>query len=123
MMALTGLSFICFLTVHLIGNLTLYGGEGLFVAYAQHLHSLGPLITVAELGLLAMAAVHVLTGIFLFFGNLKARPVRYRVKKSAGGRSVGSYTMPYTGVIILAFVIFHLLYCFPDFLPELDTAL
>jgi len=109
MMAVTGLCFCGFLVVHLIGNLTLYGGQDYFNAYVEHLHSLGPLITVAELILLALAIVHVLTGITLFFGNLKARPERYLVSKSAGGRTIGSATMPYTGFLVLAFVIFHLL--------------
>ncbi|MCD6295812.1 MAG: succinate dehydrogenase, partial [Deltaproteobacteria bacterium] len=40
---------------------------------------------------------------------LMARPVRYKVKKNAGGRTIGSETQPYTGFIILAFIILHLL--------------
>ena len=110
MMAVTGLCFCGFLVVHLIGNLTLYGGQDYFNAYVEHLHSLGPLITVSELILLTLAIIHVLTGITLFFGNLKARPERYLVNKSAGGRTIGSATMPYTGFLVLAFIIFHLLY-------------
>ena len=47
MMALTGLFFSFFLLIHLIGNLTLYGGKSLFLSYVEHLHALGPLIYVA----------------------------------------------------------------------------
>jgi len=120
MMAITGLSFCGFLAVHLIGNLTLYGGSDFFTAYVKHLHAYGPIITVAELGLVALAIVHVLTGLTLFIGNLNARPIRYAVKKNAGGRTVGSSTMPYTGILLLAFLIFHLLDIrFPT--PEPDT--
>lgn len=108
MMAITGFSFCGFLTAHLAGNLTIYGGQAAFNSYAAHLHSLGPLITVAELGFLTFGLVHVITGLTLFLGNLKARPVRYAVNKSAGGRTLGSATMPYTGVILLAFVVLHL---------------
>ncbi|MBL0731435.1 MAG: succinate dehydrogenase cytochrome b subunit [Desulfosarcina sp.] len=108
LMAVTGLSFCCFLTVHLIGNLTLYGGQDLFNAYVEHLHSLGPVITLFEWGLLLLAIIHILTGSILFFQNLKARPVRYKVNKNAGGRTLGSATMPYTGFILLLFIIFHL---------------
>ncbi|HDR16364.1 MAG TPA: succinate dehydrogenase cytochrome b subunit [Desulfobacteraceae bacterium] len=107
-MALTGLCFICFLAVHLVGNLTLYGGPGPFNAYVSSLESLGPLVTVAEIGLVLLAVVHIGTGLLLFYLNLRARPVRYRVYTSAGGRTIGSATMPYTGLIILGFVIFHL---------------
>ena len=108
MMAITGLCFIGFLVVHLAGNLTLYGGRDLFNAYADHLHALGPLVTVAELGLLILALIHIITGLTLFYENLQARPTRYIMSKSSGGRTIGSATMPYTGIIILAFVIMHL---------------
>jgi succinate dehydrogenase / fumarate reductase cytochrome b subunit len=109
LMAVTGLAFCGFLVVHLVGNLTLYGGKDLFNSYAEHLHSLGPLVTVFEMGLLALAIVHVATGLTLFFQNRRARPVRYRVNKTAGGRTIGSATMPYTGILLLAFVTLHLI--------------
>ncbi|GAF68743.1 unnamed protein product [marine sediment metagenome] len=109
MMAVTGLGFCCFLTIHLAGNLTIYGGKDFFNSYVDHLHSLGPLVTLAELGLLFFAVIHVLTGSLLFYQNLKARPIRYSVNKRAGGRTLGSATMPYTGFILLLFVILHLI--------------
>jgi succinate dehydrogenase / fumarate reductase, cytochrome b subunit len=109
LMAFTGLCFISFLSVHLAGNLTLYGGKALFNSYAEHLHALGPIILLAEWGLLFLAVVHVLTGAILFFQNLNARPKRYKVNKQAGGRTWSSQTMPYTGFIILIFIVFHLL--------------
>jgi len=108
MMAITGFGFISFLLAHLAGNLTLYGGKDAFNAYATHLHSLGPLINIAEIGLLTMALIHVLTGGYLFFQNWQARPTRYVKNKRAGGRTIGSMTMPYTGLMVLAFVILHL---------------
>ncbi len=108
LMAVTGLSFCGFLVVHLIGNLTVYGGSHMFNAYVEHLHSLGLLINVAELVLLALALVHVTTGTVLFIQNWRARPVRYSGRKNAGGRTIGSATMPYTGFIILLFLILHL---------------
>lgn len=109
MMAVTGLCFCLFLAGHLAGNLTIYGGSDLFNAYAENLHALGPLLTVVEFVLLFMAVVHVLTGSFLFYGNVRARPQRYVKKKRAGGRTIGSATMPYTGFFMLFFVILHLL--------------
>jgi succinate dehydrogenase / fumarate reductase cytochrome b subunit len=109
MMAVTGLSFIGFIAGHLAGNLTIYGGKDTFNSYAEHLHSLGPLVTAAEWILLTMALIHILTGLTLFYQNFKSRPVRYAVNKSAGGRTIGSLTMPYTGILMLAFVIVHLM--------------
>jgi succinate dehydrogenase / fumarate reductase cytochrome b subunit len=108
-MAITGLMFCAFLLVHLIGNLTIYGGKDLFIAYVDHLHSYGPLITLAELVLLVLALTHICMGAILFYQNLKARPVRYAVKKSGGGRTFASAIIPYTGLILLAFIILHLI--------------
>jgi len=108
MMAITGLCFCGFIVVHLIGNLTLYSGESLFTAYVNHLHAYDPIIKVAELILLSLAIVHVSTGTILFLQNLKSRPIRYAVKKNAGGRTIGSSTMPYTGFLILLFILLHL---------------
>ena len=108
-MAVTGLIFCSFLLVHLIGNLTIYGGKDLFIAYVDHLHSYGPLITVAELVLLVLALTHICMGATLFYQNVRARPVRYAVRKGGGGRTIASATIPYTGLVILAFVILHLI--------------
>jgi len=108
MMAVTGLFFCVFLVLHLAGNLTLYMGKDVFNSYAEHLHSLGPILTLAEWGLLIFAVIHISTGLLLFYQNFKARPTRYAVNKRAGGRTLGSATMPYTGVTLLLFVIYHL---------------
>jgi len=108
MMAVTGLFFCVFLVLHLAGNLTIYMGKDAFNSYAEHLHSLGPLLTLAEWGLLIFAIIHISSGLLLFYQNFKARPTRYAVNKRAGGRTLGSATMPYTGVILLLFVIIHL---------------
>jgi succinate dehydrogenase / fumarate reductase cytochrome b subunit len=109
MMAVTGLAFCGFLAGHLAGNLTIYGGKDAFNSYAEHLHSLGPLITLMEWGLLIFAVIHICTGLTLFYQNFQARPGRYVVNKRAGGRTIGSATMPYTGVVLLVFVILHLI--------------
>ncbi len=108
LMAVTGTAFVGFLCIHLAGNLTLYGGEGLFNSYVEHLHALGPLIPAAEWILVFLAAVHVGTGLVLFLENRRARPQGYHLKKRAGGRTLSSATMPYTGFLILLFVVFHL---------------
>ncbi len=108
MMAVTGLCFCGFLVGHLLGNFTLYGGGEYFNSYAEHLQSLGPILRVIEAGLIILALVHIITGLFLFFQNRSARPVRYQMDKRAGGRTLGSATMPYTGILMLCFLLFHL---------------
>jgi succinate dehydrogenase/fumarate reductase cytochrome b subunit (b558 family) len=51
-MAITGLGFCLFLVSHLAGNLVIYAGNDAFNSYAERLHALGPLIILAEIGLL-----------------------------------------------------------------------
>ncbi|MEJ2167594.1 MAG: succinate dehydrogenase cytochrome b subunit [Desulfobacterales bacterium] len=128
MMAVTGLAFCAFLTGHLAGNLTIYGGKEALNSYAAQLRSLGPLITAMELGLFLFAVIHIITGLTLFYQNTMARGGRYAVSKKAvrrslvskradvrsfftngGGRTIGSATMPYTGVLLLLFVVIHLI--------------
>jgi len=109
LMALTGLSFCGFLVGHLAGNLTIYGGKEAFNSYAERLHALGPVLTLMEWGLLAFAVVHICTGLTLFYQNTRARSSRYAVNKKAGGRTLGSATMPYTGILLLGFVVLHLI--------------
>lgn len=108
-MALSGFCFCGFLIVHTMGNLTLYSGRAMFNSYAEHLHGLGVLLTVAEWILLILSLIHIATGLTLFYKNLRARPIRYKVNHRAGGRTIGSATMPYTGILVLAFLIIHLL--------------
>jgi succinate dehydrogenase / fumarate reductase cytochrome b subunit len=128
MMAVTGLAFCAFLTGHLAGNLTIYSGKEALNSYAAKLQALGPLITVMELGLVVFAVIHIFTGLTLFYQNTVARGGsylvgnrgggRYIVSKRAGlrsfvskrldGRTIGSATMPYTGVLLLLFVVIHL---------------
>ena len=108
-MAASGLLLFLFLFTHLLGNSVAFIGREAFNAYAERLHSVGVLIYFLELGLLLLFLIHILTGIILYFENLSARPSRYSVSTSEGGRSWGSRTMPYTGAIIFVFIIVHLL--------------
>jgi len=108
-MAVTGLLFCLFVTIHMMGNLTIYAGKDSFLSYVDHLHSFESLVTVAEFGLILLAVLHIGMGLFLFLENRRARPAPYAVKKSAGGQTLGSWTAPYTGVLILVFVIVHLI--------------
>ena len=108
-MAASGLLLTLFIVTHLLGNSVSFLGREAFNSYAERLHSLGVLIYFFELGLLILFLIHILTGVILYFENLGARPSRYSVDTSEGGRSWGSRTMPYTGLIILVFIIVHLM--------------
>ena len=108
LMAVTGMGLIGFLSVHLLGNAMAFAGAEAFNGYAAKLHSLQPYLSVFNIGLAALGLVHIVIGTILFFENLKARPTKYKVYQNPGGRTIGSNTMPYTGVLILLFVILHL---------------
>ncbi len=108
-MALTGGCLAVFLLIHLAGNSTSFWGAKSFTAYAVRLHSLGPLVPIFEVGLLLIFLTHIIFAVALYFANLAARPRRYYLQKNAGGRTWGSRTMPYTGLVILLFVVLHLL--------------
>ena len=121
LMAVTGLGLIGFLAVHLLGNVMAFAGAEAFNGYAAKLHSLQPYLTVFNIGLATLGLVHIVVGTILFFENLKARPTRYKIYQNPGGRTIGSYTMPYTGVLILLFVIFHLFkFTFVDKIGDTD---
>lgn len=108
-MALTGLMLGGFLIVHAAGNTSIFWGRSAFLSYAEHLHALGPLLHTAELFLLVVFLIHIITGTILFLRNFGARSSRYAVSGNAGGRSWGSATMPYTGLLIFCFILMHLL--------------
>ena len=113
--AITGLSFLGFLVIHLIGNLNIFGGlsphggEVPINKWGETLELMGPIIPLFEAGLAAILLVHIVIGMSLWWTNLKGRgEVGYVGKKTEGGRSLGSQTMWVTGPIILAFILVHL---------------
>jgi len=109
-MAITGILLIGFLIMHLLGNLTLIIGPDVFNEYAHRLISLGPLLYVAESILLILFLSHLGLAFKLTLENKKARGSKYVMKKNTGaGTTFASSTMPYTGLVILAFLINHLL--------------
>ncbi len=110
LMALTGLALIGFLIVHLAGNLSLYtDADGTaFNAYAHEIESLGPLLWVAELGLLALIVVHVGLALKVWQEGREARGPGYRVRATMGNKTVPSSSMIVTGLIVAVFLVIHL---------------
>lgn len=110
-MAISGICLMLFIVVHLGGNLTLFVSPELFNNYAHKLESLGPLLYVAEAGLLAIFLFHVITAFLVHAEKKRARPDRYDVVASKGGPSkstVASRSMIYTGIILLLFIPAHI---------------
>lgn len=105
--AVTGIILVLFVIGHLIGNLTFFFGPDWINAYAVHLRDLGPLLWVVRLGLLAAVALHIFFTMKLWQENNAARPEKYAVKSRVQS-TVFARTMRLTGLIVFAFVIFHL---------------
>ncbi|HTL47953.1 MAG TPA: succinate dehydrogenase cytochrome b subunit [Verrucomicrobiae bacterium] len=108
-MALSGLVLFGFIVAHLLGNLSIYAGPDGINAYAVHLRELGPLLWIARLVLITALLLHVGTAICLTRENRAARPVPY-VYKSSIQATYAARTMMVSGLIVLAFVIYHLLH-------------
>jgi succinate dehydrogenase / fumarate reductase cytochrome b subunit len=108
-MALSGVALILFVIAHMLGNLQIFipdGGEALN-AYAAALHSNMGILWVARIGLLAAVLVHIGAATALTLRSAAARPTGYK-KKVWLGNDYPARTMRWGGVIVLAFVIYHL---------------
>lgn len=111
LIGLTGLLLFGFLVSHLVGNLSLLVGAEAFNGYAHKLESLGPLLYLAEAGLVGIFLIHVVKTLGNYRRNAAARPVAYREKQWAGHtsrKSWSSTTMALTGLFILFFVVVHI---------------
>ncbi len=73
LMAFTGAGLFGFVVMHMLGNLTIFAGPAAINEYAAKLHSLGPLLWAARIGLLGMATIHIWAAIKLSSENKKAR--------------------------------------------------
>ena len=108
-MGVSGLMLCGFLVSHLIGNCLIYVGPEAFNSYAHALIT-NPLIYVAEAILAAIFLTHIFLAIALTIENNQARPEKYFIKHRSGrGATFASSTMPYTGIIVLIFMVLHIL--------------
>lgn len=108
LMAVSGIVLVGFVTGHLVGNLQIFSHPDQINGYAHFLQSLGPTLWVVRLFLLVAVAVHVWAAVVLTVQNKKARgPEQYGIKKWIQA-SVASRYMRLTGVVVLAFLVYHL---------------
>src|SRR5256886_224974 len=107
--ALTGVILILFVIGHLLGNLQIFLGPEWINSYSQHLRDLGPLLWLIRIILLATVLAHIYFTILLAIENRRARPERY-VDRNYVKASWASRHMVVSGLVVLAFIIFHLLH-------------
>lgn len=123
-MAVSGFVLFGFLIAHMLGNLQVFLGRAVMNHYAESLRANMALLWAARIILLVMVALHIWASVALALLKKEARPVGY-VKGGNVQASYASRTMMWSGPIILAFVIFHLLHLttgtvHPEFV-ELDA--
>jgi succinate dehydrogenase / fumarate reductase cytochrome b subunit len=106
-MALTGLGLFLFVIVHMLGNLQIFLGQEAINSYAEYLKSKPALLWTARIGLLLLVVLHIVIAIKLALENRAARPVGY-VDNKVVGASFATQTILFSGIIILAFIIYHL---------------
>jgi succinate dehydrogenase / fumarate reductase cytochrome b subunit len=108
-MAITGLALFLFVVAHLAGNLQVFLGPLEINRYGDFLQSNLEIIWPARIGLLVMVGLHIWSAIKLSAENKAARPQAY-AQHEVVAASYASRTMLMSGLIILAFIIYHLLH-------------
>ncbi|HEY0305311.1 MAG TPA: succinate dehydrogenase cytochrome b subunit [Longimicrobiales bacterium] len=128
LMAVSGLILYGFVVVHMVGNLKVYQGREAFNHYAEGLRTVGApffgygqLLWIARIILLAALFVH-LAAVFQLTRQSRAAR-RHGYKKFEGLEfSRASRTMLWGGLLLLAYVVYHLLHLtfgsvHPNFIP------
>ncbi len=109
LMALTGILLLFFVLGHMTGNLLIFQGAEALNAYAHWLHDHPKFLWTSRIVLLAIFVIHVTTAIRLKLENMAARPVSY-VKGRTLKATLASRSMVFTGLLLLAYILFHLLH-------------
>ena len=119
--AITGLLLIAFVVGHVVGNLKVFLGYD--ASGVHHLdmyghflrtfleEAFGPsgFLWLVRIGLIATVALHIGTVLQLRMLNAKAKPQGYRGEATPSS-SLAARTMMVGGIILLAFIVFHILH-------------
>lgn len=105
--ASTGIILIVFVIGHLLGNLQIFIGPDWINGYSEHLRELGPILWLIRIFLLVTVITHIYVTIQLAIENRRARPNAYIAKQYVKA-TFASRHMVMSGLIVLAFIIYHL---------------
>jgi succinate dehydrogenase / fumarate reductase cytochrome b subunit len=116
LMAISGIILLGYVLAHMVGNLKVFLGKEHINVYGEWLRTLGEpalprtvVLWAMRIVLIGAFAVHIIAAYQLTRMNLKARPQRYQSKRDYVAANFASRTMRWTGIIVAAFVVFHLL--------------
>ena len=108
LMASTGIILFLFVVVHMLGNLQLYLGAEQLNHYAELLRKNPALLWIARSVLLFCVTIHIIAAVQVWLRSRASRPVKYRVFRPPAV-DYAARTMAWSGPIIAAFVVFHIL--------------
>lgn len=110
LMAGSGLVLVAFVCGHLLGNLQFFLPPRVINRYAHFLQSNLELLWAVRLVLLTLVVIHIWTALRLWALNRAARPEPYASPAPAYGSTLASRTMLLSGLMVAAFVVYHLLH-------------
>ena len=128
LMAVTGLILYGFVVVHMLGNLKVFQGREAFNHYAEGLRTFGApffgygqLLWILRIALIVSLLIHLFAVVQLTRRSKAARKHSYK-KYDGLEFSYASRTMLWGGILILAYVVYHLLHLtfgtvHPNFVP------
>lgn len=115
-MGVTGIALLLYVLVHMVGNLKVYLSPAEINDYGEALRDLGghlvprtSVLWTLRAGLLLAFVLHIHAAYTLTLTNRRARPSGYESQRDYVAASFASRTMRWTGIIVAAFVVFHLL--------------
>jgi len=108
-MAVTGVVMIVFLFGHLAGNLLVFRGAVQLDEYSALLHFEPPALWAARAILLVAVILHIIAACQLALSDRTARREAY-IRVDPQAATFASRTMRIGGIIIAAFIVFHLLH-------------
>ena len=108
-MALTGVSLIAFLVVHVGINACIWANDdGAMFNRAAHFMGATVVIRILEVGLFVGIILHIVQGLLLEFENRSKRSIGYQVPMGNRGSKWYSRSMGLLGTLILLFLIMHI---------------
>lgn len=121
LVAVSGLLLWIWVVLHVVGNLTMFSGAATADGYAASLQRTPAWLWAARGGLAAAAVVHVAGVASLARASRMARP-RHEAHAARRAATLAAHSMRVGGVLLLAFVGYHLLHLtfgvlHPAFLP------
>jgi succinate dehydrogenase / fumarate reductase cytochrome b subunit len=115
-MAITGVVFTGFVIAHMFGNLKIFAGPDEINTYSRFLREVGmpelgygQLLWLVRIVLFVCVSLHITAAVQLTRMSRAARPIGYAAKRDIE-TTWAARTMRWGGVLLFAFVVFHLLH-------------